>query len=386
MRLSVLGATGSIGTSTLDLVARDPERFELEAVTAFSNAEALIEMALRLRPRMAVIGDEGKRQVVAEALAGSGIEVGAGKTAMVEAATRPTDLVVAAITGAAGLEPTIAAIRSGTSIALANKECLVCAGSVFLREATAAGVTILPVDSEHNAIFQVFEQDNVERIEKIILTASGGPFRTWARDDMVTVTREQALKHPNWSMGAKITIDSATLMNKGLEVIEAFHLFPLALEQIDVLVHPQSVIHGMVQYADGSLLAQLGSPDMRTPISHCLSWPRRGVAPSRRLDLAEVATLTFERPDLERFPALGLARAALARGEGTTTVLNGANEIAVHAFLEGRIGFLDIAASVEATIEAADRHGLLREPATVEAALELDGESRKLATSLMKAR
>ena len=385
-RISILGATGSIGASTLDLIGREPDRFDLVAVTAHRNVEALIEIARRHRPSFAVIGDETLGGVLAEGLAGSGITCGAGPSAMMEAAAMPADLVMAAITGAAGLEPTVAAVRAGAAIALANKECLVCAGSAFMAEAERAGVTVLPVDSEHNAIFQVFEEGNARAVEKIVLTASGGPFRTWTREAMAAALPEQALKHPNWTMGRKITIDSATLMNKGLEVIEAFHLFPLEAEQIEVLVHPQSVVHGMVQYADGSLLAQMGSPDMRTPIAHCLSWPKRSGAPSARLDLAAVATLTFEAPDYGRFPALALARDALLRGAGTATVLNGANEIAVYGFLDRAIGFLDIAAVVEKTIEEADRCGLLAEPGSVAEALLLDRESRDLARRIMRAR
>ncbi len=383
MRISILGATGSIGTSTLDLVERDRARFDLVAVTANRNVEDLVAIARQHRPAMAVVADETLGPVLANGLAGTGVATGAGPTAMAEAAAMEADVVVAAITGAAGLEPTLAAVRTGAAIALANKECLVCAGAAFMAEVKRAGGTILPLDSEHNAVFQVLEQDNAAHIEKIVLTASGGPFRARSRDEMRAVTPAQALKHPNWSMGRKITIDSATLMNKGLEVIEAFHLFPVRADQIEVLVHPQSVIHGMVQYADGSLLAQLGSPDMRTPIAHCLAWPERAAAPSNRLDLVELATLTFERPDYERFPALALARQALKRGEGTTTVLNGANEVAVYAFLDGKIGFLDIAATVERAIEAADVRGLLVEPASVGDALDLDRAARALASEFV---
>ncbi|MCW2307609.1 1-deoxy-D-xylulose-5-phosphate reductoisomerase [Rhodobium gokarnense] len=385
MTLSVFGATGSIGTSTLDLVERAPDRYRLVAVTAQSSVDKLIEIALKFRPERAVIADDAHYQTLADALAGTGIEAVAGRAALIEAATMPADMVMAGITGAAGLEPALRAVQGGGRIGLANKECLVCAGSLFMAEVARAGARVLPVDSEHNAVFQVFDRENVGRIEKVILTASGGPFRTWTREEMEKARPAQALKHPNWSMGAKITIDSATLMNKGLEIIEAFHLFPLEAHQFEALIHPQSAIHGLVQYEDGSLLAQLGAPDMRTPIAHCLSWPERGTAPSARLDLAALATLTFEKPDFDRFPAFALALAALKRGEGAPTVLNAANEIAVHAFLEERIGFLDIAGTVEAALDAAEKRGLLEEPGSLRAALELDSETRALTRHIMAA-
>ncbi len=386
MRLSIFGATGSVGSSTLDLVARSPDRYDLVVATARDNVNALIEIARRFSPKCAVIADPDRYNALAEGLAGTGVEAAAGTQALIDAAARPADMVMAAITGAAGLAPALSAVRAGSRIALANKECMVCAGTLFMSEARRHGVRVLPVDSEHNAVFQVFEEDNADRIEKVTLTASGGPFRTWSLDAMAAAGPQQALKHPNWSMGAKITIDSATLMNKGLEVIEAYHLFPLERDQLDVLVHPQSVVHGLVQYADGSLLAQLGAPDMRTPIAHCLSWPDRGVAPCERLDLASLGSLTFERPDPERFPALRLALGALARGDGAPTVLNAANEVAVHAFLSERIGFLDIATEVEAVLEASDRRGLFREPVTLDAALALDTEVRTIAGDRLKNR
>lgn len=386
MRLSIFGATGSVGSSTLDLVARSPERFDLDVVTAQKNVASLIDIARRFSPKQAVIADPDLYGDLADGLADTGVAAAAGTEALVEAASRPADLVMAAITGAAGLVPTLTAVRAGSRIALANKECMVCAGTLFMSEAKRHGVRVLPVDSEHNAVFQVFDDDNADKIEKVTLTASGGPFRTWSREAMATAGPEQALKHPNWSMGAKITIDSATLMNKGLEVIEAYHLFPLERDRFDVLVHPQSVVHGLVQYADGSLLAQLGAPDMRTPIAHCLSWPERGSAPCERLDLAALGSLTFETPDLDRFPALRLALAALSRGDGAPTVLNAANEIAVHAFLSKRIGFLDIASEVEAVLEAAERGGLLREPETLDAALALDAAARTIAGDRLNGR
>jgi 1-deoxy-D-xylulose-5-phosphate reductoisomerase len=379
MRLTVLGATGSIGQSTLDLVARAPDRFEVVALVGGSRPAELAAAARAVGAKIAVVADEAAGPALREALAGSGIEAAAGPAAVLEAAARPADMVMAAITGAAGLAPTLAAARTGATIALANKECLVSAGRLFMREAERHGARVLPVDSEHNAIFQVLESRNISAVDRILLTASGGPFRTWSRGEMERATAAQALKHPNWSMGAKITIDSATLMNKGLEVIEASLLFPAVADRIAVVVHPQSVVHGLVAYADGSVLAQLGAPDMRTPISYCLGWPERLATPVARLDLAAIGTLTFEAPDLDRFPALALAMAALRRGQGATTVLNGANEIAVAAFLDNRIGFLDIAGVVEAVIGRCDASGMLQEPASLEAVFALDAAARRLA-------
>ncbi|MBV9858866.1 MAG: 1-deoxy-D-xylulose-5-phosphate reductoisomerase [Alphaproteobacteria bacterium] len=350
-RITILGSTGSIGENTIDLLMRDPDAFAVEALTANRNATRLAQQARTVRARFAAIADTGEYAVLKEALAGSGIEAGCGPQAVIEAASRPADWVMAAIVGAAGLEPTLAAIRRGVVVAFANKEVLVCAGSLVTQEVVRHGATLLPVDSEHNAIWQCFDFTRVEAIEKIILTASGGPFRNRTLDEMRHVTPEQAVAHPNWRMGAKISVDSATMMNKGLEVIEAHHLFRLAPARIDVVVHPQSIIHGMVAYRDGSVLAQLGSPDMRTPIAYALGWPARVAAPTKRLDLATVGRLDFEPPDERRFPALRLAREALAQGGGSPTVLNAANETAVHAFLEGRIGFLDISAIVERTLE-----------------------------------
>ncbi len=350
-RVTILGSTGSIGRSTIDLLLRHRDRFAVEALTANKNARQLAEQARALGARYAAVADEADYPALKEALAGSGIETGCGRAALVEAAKRPADLVMAAIVGAAGLESTLAAARRGAIVALANKEALVCAGSLFLREVAKSGATLLPVDSEHNAIWQCFDFTRVEAIEKITLTASGGPFREKSREEMRHVTPEQAVAHPTWRMGAKISIDSATLMNKGLEVIEAHHLFQLPSERIGVVVHPQSIVHGFVTYKDGSVLAHLGSPDMRTPIAYVLGWPGRTAAPTPRLDLAAVGKLTFEPPDERRFPALRLAREALIAGGGSATVLNAANETAVYAFMEGRIGFLDIAATVERTLE-----------------------------------
>src|SRR5262249_19389104 len=327
----------------------------------------------------AAVGDPAAYGDLKEALAGTGIEVGAGESALVEAAARPAQWVIGAITGAAGLKPTLAAAERGAIVALANKECLVCAGDLFMRRAAASGATVLPVDSEHNALFQAMSGSRRADVRRVILTASGGPFRTWSAADIRAATPEQALKHPNWTMGPKVTIDSATLMNKGLEVIEAHHLFALAPSEIDVLVHPQSIVHGLVEFRDGSLIAQLGSPDMRIPIAHCLAWPQRIAGPAQRLDLARQGSLTFEEPDLERSPALGLARRALEAGGGAAPVLNAANEVAVAAFLDRRVKFLGIAALVEATLEAAAHRGLTREPATIDEALIIDGDSRLLA-------
>jgi 1-deoxy-D-xylulose-5-phosphate reductoisomerase len=350
--VSILGSTGSIGRSTVDLLLRNRDAFTVEALTANRNAAFLAEQARQLNARFAAVADPAEYDALKAALSGSGIDVGCGPEALVEAAERPAEWVMAGIVGAAGLAPTLAAVRCGRIVAFANKEVLVCAGDLFMQEVAANGATLLPVDSEHNAIWQCFDFERVDHIEKITLTCSGGPFRESSVDEMREMTVKQAVKHPTWNMGAKISIDSATLMNKGLEIIEAHHLFQLPSEQIDVVIHPQSVIHGLVSYHDGSVLAHLGTPDMRTPIAYALGWPGRTAAPMQRLDLAAVGKLTFETPDPERFPALRLAREALAQGGGSPTVLNAANETAVSAFIDGRIGFLDIAATVEETLEA----------------------------------
>jgi 1-deoxy-D-xylulose-5-phosphate reductoisomerase len=350
--VTVLGSTGSVGCNTIDLIRRNAAAFEVEALTAYSNVKLLAEQARQLRARCAVVGDAGKYFELKEALSGTGIEAAAGISAVAEAGNRPADWVMAAIVGAAGLEATLAAARRGATIALANKETLVCAGPLILAEIARNGATLLPVDSEHSAIYQVFDFQHADAVEKIILTASGGPFRTATRAAMATVTPAQAVAHPNWDMGAKISVDSATMMNKGLELIEAHHLFGLPESQIDIVVHPQSVIHSLVAYADGSVLAQLGSPDMRTPIAYALAWPKRIPTPAKRLDLAAIGSLTFEPPDPDRFPALRLARAALKAGGTAPAVLNAANEVAVHAFLKQQIGFLGIAETVERTLEA----------------------------------
>lgn len=380
--ITILGSTGSIGCNTLDLVARNMDGYAIEALTAHSNVKLLIEQALQFRPRMAVIADARLYDDLKAGLAGTNIAVGAGRTALLDAADMPADWVMAAIVGAAGLEPTLNAVRRGATIGLANKECLVCAGDIMLAEVAQSGATLLPVDSEHSAIFQVFDFDNAEAVDRIVLTASGGPFLGFSREQMADVTPAQAVAHPNWDMGAKISVDSATMMNKGLELIEAYHLFPVPEERIDILVHPQSVIHSMVAYTDGSVLAQMGVPDMRTPIAYALAWPRREGSPAARLDLAKIAALTFEAPDQKRFPALRLARESLQAGRGAPTVLNAANEVAVQGFLEGRISFLDITQVVERALEA------LPAPAvdTLDAVIDVDAKARREAERWIAAR
>jgi 1-deoxy-D-xylulose-5-phosphate reductoisomerase len=377
--VTLLGATGSIGTSTIDMIKRNPHRYRVEAVSAHSNAAALAKLARELDARFAVVSDPAAFKDLKAALAGTTIEAGAGDGALVEAAERPAEWVLAAIVGSAGLKSALAAANRGATVALANKECLVCAGDLFMRAAAKAGARILPVDSEHNAIYQALKAGRAEDVRRIILTASGGPFRTWPIEKMRAATREQALKHPNWSMGAKITIDSATMMNKGLELIEAHHLFEVGPDKLDVLVHPQSIIHGLVEYIDGSLIAQLGSHDMRIPIAYCLAWPERIEGPAARLDLAQLATLTFEKPDPVRFPALTLAMRALEIGGAAPTILNAANEVAVDAFLHDRLGFTGIADLVSATLDAAERRGAVKEPQNIEEAVGVDVMARSLA-------
>jgi len=380
--VSVLGSTGSVGTQTVELLAGQPQLFRVCALVAGRNAGLLAEQAIALNAERAVISDATRYQELRDALAGTGVVAAAGPDAVVEAASMAADWTMAAITGAVGLAPTLAAIRGGKVVALANKEALVCAGDVMLRAVKAAGATLLPVDSEHNAIFQARADGNHGAVEKIVLTASGGPFRTSSMEDMAKATPEAALKHPIWSMGAKISIDSATLMNKGLEVIEAARLFDLPEERIGVLVHPQSVIHGLVYYHDGSVLAQLGSPDMRIPIAHTLAWPGRLATASPRLDLAALARLEFAEPDLERFPALGLARDALRAGGGAPTILSAANEIAVEAFLQRKIGFLDIARTVERVLH------VMGAPSaeSLDDVIALDAAARRIATQFAAAR
>ena len=353
-KLAILGATGSVGKSTLDLVERNPERFEVVAVTAATNATALAEIARRTRAKLAVVADETRLPELQAGLAGSDCRAAAGQEALIEAAAGEAELVIAAIVGCAGLSPVMAAVEAGRTVALANKEALVTAGALMTKAAAANGATLLPVDSEHNAIFQCIACSRNEDVSKIILTASGGPFRTATAEAIAAATPAQAVAHPNWSMGAKISVDSATLMNKGLELIEAHYLFGLASERIDIVIHPQSVIHSLVEFVDGSVLAQLGSPDMRIPIAYALAWPERMPTPAQRLDLLAVARLDFEAPDLERFPALRLARGALEAGGAAPIVLNAANEAAVAAFLGGDIAFPHIAGIVAKALEEND--------------------------------
>jgi 1-deoxy-D-xylulose-5-phosphate reductoisomerase len=382
-KVTVLGATGSIGASTVDLLKRERERYRVEAVTSNRNAATLAALACDLGARFAAVGDPAAYAELKEALAGTGIAAGAGESALIEAACRPAEWVIGAIAGAAGLRPTLAAAERGAIVALANKETLVCAGELFMRRAAASGAVVLPVDSEHNALFQAMSGSRRQDVRRVILTASGGPFRTASADAIATATVEEALKHPNWAMGPKVTVDSATLMNKGLELIEAYHLFSLKSDQIDVLVHPQSIVHSLVEFCDGSLIAQLGSPDMRIPIAYCLAWPERINGPAPRLDLARAATLTFEEPDLLRFPALGLARQALEAGGAAPTVLNAANEVAVAEFLARGLDFAGISALVEATLEAAVRRNWTKAPEGVEDALHIDHIARSLARDLL---
>jgi len=381
-RISVLGATGSIGESTLDLIGRNPSAYQVVALTGGQNVARLAELAILHRAQLAVIADPEGYAALRDSLAGTDIEVGAGEDALLEAASRPADWIMAAIVGAAGLKPTLQAVRQGTLTALANKECLVSAGDIFMAEVERAKTTLLPVDSEHSAAMQVMTGTRPERIELVCLTASGGPFRSWSREQMRAARPEQALNHPNWSMGPKVTIDSATLMNKGLELLEAHHLFGLAPDKLDVLIHPQSIVHCLVHMSDGSVLAQMACPDMRTPIAYSLAWPERMHAPTKRLDLASLGTLSFETPDEERFPALKLAREVLAEGGSGGTVLNAANEVAVAAFLSGRIGFLSIAALVEATLAA--NGGLTTcHRGSVDDVLAIDAEARVAARSFL---
>jgi 1-deoxy-D-xylulose-5-phosphate reductoisomerase len=376
--VTILGATGSVGRSTLDLVARQPGRFHVVALTAHRDVPGLAELARRHRPRLVVIGEAHLHDELKAALAGTGIETAAGEGAVADAAASGADWTMAAIVGTAGLAPVMRALEGGGTVALANKEALVSAGTLMIQAAAASGATLLPVDSEHNAIFQCFDHARPEGISRIILTASGGPFRTWSMEAMRAATPGQAVAHPNWSMGAKISVDSATLMNKGLELIEAHHLFPVGAEALDVVVHPQSVIHSLVEYVDGSVLAQLGAPDMRIPIAHTLAWPERMETPCQRLDLVAIASLSFEAPDMVRFPALRLAREALAAGGAKPAILNAANEIAVASFLESRIGFLDIASLVGEVLARFDPPA----PTSIEAVLEIDGEARRVAAAL----
>jgi len=377
-RVTILGATGSVGRSTLDLIARARDRFEIVALTAHKDVAGLAELSKSFGARQAVIGDPALLAELKEALSGTPILAAAGEDAVEEAAASGADWTMAAIVGTAGLKPVMRALAGGGTVALANKEALVSAGRLVAEAAAASGATLLPVDSEHNAIFQCFDRARPESVRRIILTASGGPFRDWPIERMRAATAAQAVAHPNWSMGAKISVDCATLMNKGLELIEAFHLFPVGADALEIVVHPQSVIHSLVEYVDGSVLAQLGPPDMRVPIAHTLAWPERMETPCQHLDLVAIGELGFEAPDPERFPALGLARAALTAGGAKPAILNAANEIAVASFLESRIGFLDIAALVGAVLSRYDPPA----PASLDAVLEIDREARRVAADL----
>jgi 1-deoxy-D-xylulose-5-phosphate reductoisomerase len=378
--VTVLGATGSVGRSTLDLIERDPERFEVLALTAHRDVQGLAEAARRVRAGRAVIADPTLLEPLRAALAGSGTEAAAGDEAILEAAGAGADWTMAAIVGCAGLRAAMAAIRGGRTVALANKEALVSAGHLMIEAAKRSGAALLPVDSEHNAIYQCFDRARPEAVRRIILTASGGPFRDKSLEEMRSATPSEAVAHPNWSMGAKISVDSATLMNKGLELIEAFHLFPLPEAAFEIVIHPQSVVHSLVEYVDGSVLAQLGSPDMRIPIAYTLAWPERMATPCERLDLVRTGSLDFAEPDPERFPALGLAREALRDGGARPAILNAANEVAVGAFLGGRIGFLDIASIAAETL----RCYAPAAPGSVDEVLEIDREARTSAEDIVK--
>ncbi len=387
-KVSILGATGSVGNATLDLIERAPEgRFEIVALTANSSVNELADIAKRVGARFCAVADEASGDTLAEALSGSGIAHGAGPEAVLDAARMEADWLMAAIVGAAGLPPTLEAVRRGACVAFANKEALVCAGTLFMGAARQSGATLLPVDSEHNAIFQAFDEQRRAGIRRIILTASGGPFRTATIDTMRAATPAQAVNHPTWSMGAKISVDSATMFNKGLEVIEACHLFDLPESEVDVLIHPESIVHGLVEYADGGMLAQLGEPDMRTPIGHALAWPDRMETPVKRLDLAQLSDLSFEAVDAERFQGPSIARAAFNAAGCAPAVMNAANEVAVDAFLNGKIGFLDIAQTVADALEQGDKAGLSgTAPADFEAVYHADREGRRFAAEAIARR
>ncbi|HYD45941.1 MAG TPA: 1-deoxy-D-xylulose-5-phosphate reductoisomerase [Phenylobacterium sp.] len=385
-RVSILGSTGSVGVSTLDLFEQSGTPVEVAVLTGGSNVERLAEQALRWRARRAVIADERKLPELRERLAGSGVACAGGTAAVVEAAAEPVDWVMAAIVGVAGLAPTLAAARSGATIALANKESLVCCGPDLLHAARRAGGMVIPVDSEHSAIFQALQPLARAQVSKLIVTATGGPFRSWSVAQMRRATREQALNHPKWSMGDKISIDSATMMNKGLEVIEAAYLFAMPPERIEVVIHPQAIVHSLVEYADGNVLAQLGAPDMRVPIACAFAWPERMAWPAPKLDLTTCGPLTFEAPDPEQFPALGLAKHALTRGGRAPAALNAANEAAVAAFLDRQIGFLDIAATAAETLERMEASGALdagESDDPVESAMHTDQSARRIAAEVL---
>ncbi len=379
--VTILGATGSIGSSALDLIERNPDRFAVAAVTAATKVDELAAIARRTRSRLVVIGDQSCYQALADKLAGTDCRVAAGEKALAAAAAEHADLVIAAIVGCAGLGPTMAAVEAGRTVALANKEALVTAGALMIDAAARSGATLLPIDSEHNAIFQCLAANRSEDITRIILTASGGPFRTASAETIARATPAEAVAHPNWTMGAKISVDSATLMNKGLELIEAHYLFGLPSAQLDIVVHPQSVIHSLVEFVDGSVLAQLGSPDMRIPIAYALAWPQRMPTPAQELDLAAIARLDFEAPDEQRSPALRLARDALEAGGAAPIVLNAANEVAVAAFLDNQLAFLQIAQTVQQALNKADYDV----PRSIGDVLEIDRATRERVGGMMKA-
>ncbi len=382
-RVSVLGSTGTIGQHTCDLLALHPDRFETVALTANRNVQKLASLAVALKAEYAAVGDERLEPELRRHLEGTGIECGAGPSALVEAGARSADLIMASIVGSAGLAPTVAALHQGTTVALANKECLVSAGAFFMKERARCGTTLIPVDSEHSAVFQSLDALDCKHVEKIVLTASGGPFRTWTEAQIAAARPEDALKHPNWTMGQKITIDSATMMNKGLELIEAFHLFEVRADQLSAVIHPQSIIHALVYYSDGSVIAQASLPDMRTPIAYSLAWPARLEADFKRLDLAAAGTLTFEDTDETRFPALRLAKESLKEGGIAPTVLNAANEIAVEAFLNRLTSFPGIAALVERTLNKAASTLSNVIPDSLEAVMYIDARAREIAKSAL---
>lgn len=381
--VSVLGATGSIGMNALDLIARNPESFQVEALTARTSVTKLADLARLHRAKLAVIADETKYAELKSQLAGTSIEIACGETGLLEAGAREADCTIASIVGSAGLRPSLEAARQGRRVALANKECLVAAGDIFMAEINRSGTELLPVDSEHAAIHQALRGENMQAVKQVVITASGGPFRTWAAEQIAGATPEQALRHPNWSMGAKITIDSATLMNKGLELIEAYHLFSIDPQRLGVIVHPQSIVHCLVSFCDGSVIAQMANPDMRTPIAHCLAWPERMTAPTEQLDLVKLQSLTFEAPDFERFPALGLAISALEEGGSAPNILNAANECGVEAFLTRRIRFTQIAEVVEKCLDKAAQRDLFKPVRTIDEVFGIDKEVRQLACSLI---
>lgn len=386
-RLTILGSTGSIGESTLDLIRKsEPGTFEVAALTAHSNAEKLAAQAIEFDAKFVALANPKHGDALKSLLKNHDVEIGLGPEALIEAGARPADFCMAAIIGAAGLEPTLAAVDQGLRLGLANKECLVCAGDLFMERVRAASATLLPVDSEHNAIFQVLEPDNPKGVRRLILTASGGPFRQHSKAELEKVTRADALNHPVWSMGAKITIDSATLMNKGLELIEASYLFGRPSADIDIVIHPQSIVHSMVEYVDGSVLAQMGSPDMRTPIAYALGWPKRMPAPVERLNLTAMSDLTFFDPDTDKFPALRLARSALEAAGAAPNILNAANEVAVAAFLDDKIKFLDIARTVERALEAHSGESYFSQAqSSVDDIIRVDELARQTARDAIKA-